>query len=687
MSFLKVFNVSLALALGIILTATSHTKATQPSPMTPVEMVELKRLSAPALSPNGRYLIYLKSHADWKEDKTIRRYVLLDLQTNKELPVFDSESDESLSQAYWSPDSQGFLTILERETDAKNSDKKQAWYYNLSTGEFSMLTNGSKNIQEVEWAKSGKGFYFRISKESPKIKLPKANRKIIQAIKPYDRREPLEVKFFDIDKRSASSVISGDFFVRSYDISDNGRFLIYTKATGGLSKDRHNAELWVQDLETQEETQVTENKHSESNASLSPNGSKFAYISMVNEKGEGYYEDNLFVASVASKKAELILPKMSMEVLDYSWSENENSIFILGNTGLRSQLYQYDFDSTQLTQLTEGDHVVKNWRYYPKLKTHIFTLDSAKNPGDIYQLNSEGELKRLTDEYAMFNQVKALPKQVAFNWEARDGQALEGLLVYPVNYGQGELFPLITITHGGPRSSSQFGAWNVSRSVSVFSGQGYGVFLPNHRGGTGYGDAFMRDMVGKYFRNAHTDVLSGIDALVDAGLADPNQLIKQGWSAGGHMVNKLITETERFVAASSGAGVADWASMYGESDVRHYRTFNFGGTPWEKRAPIKTYQKQSPLYQSHKITTPTLFWAGEKDVRVPPTQSILMHRATKAAGAETELYLAKGEPHNFRKLSHKLFKINKELAWYARHLGKDVPLPDMPQIKNNELGD
>jgi len=677
MSFLRYWKIW-AKVLIICSGSYLQANAAEPTPMTPVDMVELTRLSLPALSPNGAYLIYRRSQADWEEDKELRRYVLRDLNAQTEVPIFKPESDESFGRAYWSPDSQGFLTLLKRKSDAKNSRRKQAWYYNIQTRQFSMLTSEPDDVQDIEWATDGSGFYFRTDKIEPVDERPKSIKKIATAIKPYDSPNALEVRFFDLESSTTTPIVAGDFFIRGYDVSNDGERILYSKASGGLSRDRHSGELWLRDLSSDEERQITDNNHAESRASLSPDSTKIAYISTVNEKGEGYYEDNLFVVDIETGNTELILPKLPMEVQNYAWAREKASIFILGNTGLRSQLYKYNFAYKTLAQLTHGDHAVKNWRYDGGLDLHIFTLDSAKNPGDIYTLNSEGDITRLTDEYTDFNARKALPKQEAFHWRGRGGQKLEGLLVYPLNYVAGEAFPLVTITHGGPRSSSQFGAWNVSRAVSVYAGQGYGVFLPNHRGGTGYGDKFMRDMVGGYFTNADKDVMSGIDALIEDGLADPDQLLKQGWSAGGHMVNWLITETDRFKAASSGAGAADWVSMYGESDVRHNRTYNFGGTPWQKRAPLKTYQKQSPLYQSHKITTPTLFWAGENDVRVPPTQSILMHRGAKAAGAKTELYIAKGEPHNFRKLSHRLFKINTELAWYAKYLGQDIPEAEFP---------
>ena len=141
-----------------------------------------------------------------------------------------------------------------------------------------------------------------------------------------------------------------------------------------------------------------------------------------------------------------------------------------------------------------------------------------------------------------------------------------------------------------------------------------------------------------------------------------------GWSAGGHMTNKIITFTDRFKAASSGAGAANWISMYGQSDTRAYRTPWFGGTPWGKDAPIAAYWDHSPLKDVAKVKTPTLFLVGERDPRVPPPQSMEMHRALKANGVPTKLYLAPREPHTWEELRHQLFKINVEIEWFEKYV-------------------
>jgi dipeptidyl aminopeptidase/acylaminoacyl peptidase len=162
--------------------------------------------------------------------------------------------------------------------------------------------------------------------------------------------------------------------------------------------------------------------------------------------------------------------------------------------------------------------------------------------------------------------------------------------------------------------------------------------------------------------------MAGVDHVIKIGVADPDRLVKMGWSGGGHMTNKLITFTTRFKAASAGAGAANWISMYAQSDTRTQRTPWFGGTPWQANAPIEKYWNDSPLKDVSKVTTPTLFFVGEADARVPAPQSIEMHRALKANGVPTRLYMAPREPHGWTEPRHQLFKINAELEWFEKYV-------------------
>ena len=639
-----------------------------------IDMIELKRLSSAKLSPDGRYLLYKRSRTDWDENEIVRRFVLLNLETERELPAPNPKDEaQSALSAWWAADSQSiyFSKRLKKEKT------EQVFQYTLETGDTKQLTNHGRSISSLIVGADTHPLFFI----APALQDPLTKHQYDEGwrIDGYDTPSNREVWRFDTGAGSARPVLFGDYSVRSISLSDDGRQLLFAKASDHRRQSRYLSELHTLDLESGETSRWTDNQHPENAPRLSPDASRLAFIADVNESGEPYYEDKVFVQTRGGT-AQRLLADRAMEAIAFEWDATGDGIFILGNTGLSTDLFHYTLASEDLRQITEGDHNVAYWTYDRTNKIHVARIETPRGPGELYTMQDEAEgFVQATHEYDAWSAKFRLPKQEAISWRGRGDVEIEGLLVYPIDYTAGTRYPLVTITHGGPRSSSSFGSWNVSRYISVLAGQGYMVLLPNHRGGTGYGDAFVRDMFGGYFQNAHHDVMDGVDALIDRGVVDPNRLIKMGWSAGGHMVNKLITHTDRFHAASSGAGASDWLSMHGESDVRRSRRFVFGGMPWAEDAPLVQYAADSPLRQAWRVTTPTLFFVGENDVRVPPTQSIMMHRGVAATGTPTALYQADGEPHNYRKPSHQLFKINTELAWYAEFaLGKTYEplLPD-----------
>src|SRR5262245_16286220 len=317
-------------------------------------------------------------------------------------------------------------------------------------------------------------------------------------------------------------------------------------------------------------------------------------------------------------------------------------------------------------QLTDGKHNVgAASRSRDRI---VFTIGDAASGGEIWTMRaSDRTPQRLTHVFDYIARDFKLGRQEAIQWKGADGATVEGLLTYPVDYQPGQKYPLAVMTHGGPQAADKYGLGSMAYEFQVLAGKGYATLQPNYRGSTGYGDAFLRDMVGHYFQNAPLDVMTGVDELIKRGIADPERMVKMGWSGGGHMTNKIITFTDRFKAASSGAGAANWVSMYAQSDIRAFRTPWFGGTPWQKNAPIDLYWANSPLKDVANVKTPTLFFVGERDPRVPMPQSIEMYRALKSLEVPTHLYIAPREPHGWGELRHQLFKLNTEIAWFEKY--------------------
>jgi dipeptidyl aminopeptidase/acylaminoacyl peptidase len=199
--------------------------------------------------------------------------------------------------------------------------------------------------------------------------------------------------------------------------------------------------------------------------------------------------------------------------------------------------------------------------------------------------------------------------------------------------------------------------------------RGYAVLCPNYRGSTGYGDKFVTDLVGHENDVEVEDILKGVDALVEQGVADPDRLGVLGWSNGGYLTNCLITRTTRFKAASSGAGILDTVMEWGINDEPAYPMVFKTGLPWDRP---EVYRKTSPGYDLGKVRTPTLIHVGGSDERCPPGHSKMLYRALKEyVKVPAELVVYPGEPHGLTKYKNRKAKLEWDLAWFDRYvLGK-----------------
>src|SRR2546427_460212 len=199
--------------------------------------------------------------------------------------------------------------------------------------------------------------------------------------------------------------------------------------------------------------------------------------------------------------------------------------------------------------------------------------------------------------------------------------------------------------------------------VNVFAGSGYAVFQPNYRGSEDYGEKFRVQIAGDYFRQGFDDIMTGVDALIARGIADPAKLGLMGWSAGGHWSNWTLTHTDRFKAISSGAGAMNWISMYAETDIQANREFYFKGQPWDN---WEHYVEVSPLRYIKNAKTPTLIHVGEADQRVPKPQSDELHMALKKLGVPVEYIVYPAMPHGLTEPRYQMVKMVAEFNWFEK---------------------
>jgi dipeptidyl aminopeptidase/acylaminoacyl peptidase len=661
----------LAVLLAVVV---GHAQGRQP--MTLVDLLEVPSLANPQLSPDGRQLLYVLAEADWNANRRVSHIWRVAVDGGPPVQMTSNAGGES--EPRWSPDGKSIAFV------ARRGDWSQIYLMRSDGGEAKPLTNRATSfphpsafyprLSAPSWSPDGAFIYFLAF--DPKTPEEDARDKAGDDVYVFDENyKHRHLWRISVSDGAEQRITEGSFSILDYQLSRDGRKIVFHRAPTPLYGDSDQSEVWVMDASGGNATQITRNSGPESpnccqgsGARIAPDNSQVIFLAMANERLEFFHKTSMFLAPASGGPARMLLPEFPNDVQDIEWSSSGESIFFVANLGVHSELFQLHPATGKLQQLTDGNHAI-GWTLALPANRHVLTIDQPTNAGDVWLLPADGteaprQVTRVFDHLA---REFDLPQQKKIHWKVADGATVEGLLYYPLNYQAGTRYPLVVQSHGGMATSDKFGFGRWNDYVPVLAARGYAVLKANYRGSGGYGDAFQRDWIGHYFNNSHQDVLAGVDYVIKLGVADPDRLVKMGWSAGAFLTNKVLSHTSRFKAASTGAGTANWISMYALSDVNFFRTAWFGGTPWQKGAPIEKYWSQSPLSSIANVKTPTLILVGERDVRVPPSQSIELYRALKSNGVPTRLYIAPREPHGWGELRHQLFKANVELEWFERY--------------------
>lgn len=647
----------LSIAFIIVLILSASLLAQEKRSMNFVDVINLKRVSSLRLSPDGKQLLFTISKACWKENKYISHIWRINTDGTNLVQMTNGKDGESGGS--WSPDGKYIAFVTKRNKES------QIYFLNNSGGEATEFTKHKGGVNFFQWSPDGKKIYFNatesLSKEEEKKKKEKDDAFIFE--KNYRLRH---LWVIDVETKEEKRLTEGNFTVRSFNLSRDGTKIVYAASPTPLYDDVLKAEIWLMDLADGSKRQITENSIWEGSIELSPDNSKILFVAETDKKFQNiYYQGTILIVPAEGGEPEFLIPDFKYEVYGATWSADGKSIYFVANMGVHSEIFSATLKDKKIKQLTDGQHALYGFDYVPKINTIAYQVNSPYNPGTFWMANmADFSPKMIYDPYPELKEYK-LAKYEAVQWKGTDGVTVEGVLIYPVDYEKEKLYALLAHTHGGPAASDKL---TFDGYAHARAGRGYAILKPNYRGSTGYGNDFLRDMVGHYFFNAHKDVLTGVDYLVEQGIADPDKLGTLGWSAGGHMTNWLVTHTDKFKAASSGAGASNWISMYAQSDVRIYRTPWFLGTPWHKDSPLKTYREHSAIFYVHQAKTPTIIMFGENDRRVPIPQGVEMYRGLKANNVPTELVVFPRAGHGPRELRHMLYKMNKEFQWLEKYI-------------------
>lgn len=702
------------LVAAIIAICVPLTLAQQKRPMSFEDVLAIKSVADPQVSPDGKWVVYVVTSTDMKENANDADVWLVSTAGGQPLRLTNHKKSDS--QPRWSPNSKQIAFLSARE------EKPQIFLMSPFGGEPEKLTSSKSGVQAFQWSPDGN----RIAYVAPQE--PTADEE--KRMKDKDDAQVIDKDFklariwvIDVTSKQATEVVKGDFHASDPQWSPDGKRLAFVTNPTPKADDGIVSDIWLLDLSNATSTEAQglkkrlaeltgmlpgleanagpsyfrlmeikgqivavereiaqksgmrklfDNDGPDSAPRWSPDGKKIAYLSRDMKTAE-VGQVRLTVIAVDGGTPQPLASGFVYQPGAPKWSVDGQTLYFNSPVRTTSQLFSVSVNGGNPKQLSNIKGVIGQVTFSRDGSVAAFTRSDSQNPDDIYVTKSLpiAEPLKLTDHNPQIREI-ALGSSEVVTWKSKDGMEIEGVVLYPVGYQPGKRYPTIALIHGGPA-----GVWTQSFPGSysnfghVWAGKGWVAFYPNVRGSSGYGEKFLASNVRDWGGGDYQDIQTGLDNLIARGIADPDKLGQGGWSYGGYMTAWTLTQTNRFKAVMVGAGLTNMYSMYSTNDLQRTLEAYFGGQPWDD---VEAYRRASAMTFIKQAKTPTLILHGASDVRVPPSQAQELYMGLRKNRVPVEMVLFPREPHGLQEPRHRLDKMRREYAWFSKYvLGIEAP--------------
>ena len=642
------------LRLALLFWAAAAAADTAKPPMTLDEFFSSVEIRKVRMSPDGHAVAIETQQADWEQNRFRNDlWLYRDDNAHPLVPLTRAGHDRSPE---WSPDGRWVAFLSDRDADAD-----QVWVIAPNGGDAFALTHGREKVHAFAWAADSQSIYVatRIPWNQDRQEAYKKNWKDVIEFRDSERGDAIaRVDLAGAVKPLATTPLR----VKQLEASPDGRTLaVLTDSISGRQEDMAAYRICLMDAAGGPLRKLIERPAVIDDVHWTPDG-RHIFFSFQNGSVEGPYQDvqgRVYWVDAVNPSARITRwAKFPGAVTGYAVTP-DGGLLLGGRIGTEVQVYR------------EDQHLFVMQPGRPGTYEHIsaaahagrvaFVRSSLTEPPEVYAGDDIADAQPITS----FNHVlasRALPEGRPYRWTADDGVTVEGMLIYPPGRLGEKNLRMLTLIHGGPGDAdgNHFQAdWYQWGSLAAT--RGWLVFEPNYRGSFGYGDAFALGVVPHIVSKPGRDILEGIDALVKDGIADPDQLTIGGYSYGGYLTNWLITQTDRFKAAVTGAGAVEHVANWGNDDTSYDDAYFLGGLPWDM---MKNYNDEAAIWQINKVKTPTHIVAGAEDIRVYVGEQYLLERALRTRQVPVKLLIFPGEGHELDKDPwHGKIKVREELKW------------------------
>ena len=649
----------------------SQTEATNTSrvPVTPEAIVDLRYPADANLSPDGQRVAFVVEERIADQPKRTGRIWIVDTAGSEAQPITRSKREESCPR--WSPDSKQLAFISKGESE---KDKPQLHLISAEGGEAKQVCTMPNGVSDLAWSPGGPssspGRGYRIAfislegeepQSDPKVIAPGRHHRLWTVRPDYDVPEP---------------VTPNGVTVWEYTWSPDSKYLTLYYSTGPDDTDWYRGQIGIVAASGGAVHQVSQLTRQASALTWSPDGKRLAYISGEwSDPGRGC--GDIFVLSLESGETRNLTPGIDFSPCWCRWFPDNRHLLYTCDKGVTQQIGILD-ETDGMIMLLEKDFVMQ-WDQpslspTPDLCSFATIHSCQRHPPDIWfgELTHSQENKgdntqgiawhRLSRLNPIAEETFAIAPSERISYESVDGWRIDALFTPPLTRKNDALPPLYVNVHGGP-SGAWCDDWGMF-DTQLLASAGYAVLRPDTRGswgrGVAFADAVLGDMGGKDLQ----DILRGVDYLVEQGLVDGNRVSIGGWSNGGFLTARAVTQTTRFKAAMMGAGISDWHNMHAQTNIADADTRLLAADPLENP---EVYRKHSPITYAGRVTTPTLILHGENDPAVPVAQAYAFYRALRERNIPVELVVYPREGHGLSEYKHLVDYMQRLLRWLERY--------------------
>lgn len=595
-------------------------------------------LASPQISPDGKLIAVVASHADFDKDHFLNQLMLVDVASGARRALTQDRYD--VHSPRWSPSGDRIAFLAQTGEGEKAHD--QIFVLSMNGGEPVAVTHAENGVNQFAWSPDGTKFAY-VSTDAPvdKKAIEKHDDGFVVGDNDFLTRSaptPAHLWTVSADGTDSRRITSGSWslpkgpFSSDISWSPDGKSVVFEKMPDAFNSHWDRGSAAMVDVASGSVRPMVSDASWSGGAQISPDGTRVAY--QTGRHGSPYLQVEVSVAGIDGTGAVLVTRQLDRNIGWLHWMPDGKSLAIMGNDRTQKALWLQPVGGAA-SRIDMGDASVFEASVSSSGAMALIGEDGT-HPGEVYYVAPGSAVaKKLTDFNAAIAALD-LGKMSGITWQGPDGATEDGVLTYPPNFDPAKKYPLVLMIHGGPISASTETFDGGGRLPQIAAAKGWIVFEPNYRGSDNLGDAYLQAIVGDVTSGPGKDVLSGVAAVQKMGMVDASRIGVSGWSGGGLQTTWLVGHAHIWKAAVAGAAVTNWIDQYALADISSdFTAAFFGGSPWDSKF-TKLYWDESPITYARAVRTPTLIISDVNDYRVPISQSFEFYHAIKDNGVEAK---------------------------------------------------